>query len=246
MADAIQAAVGSAMKGRQGCVVALDGVGRTIAVWRPDLAKTLASAPGSAVKPFTLRALLPLRPVPVACRGGTRVDGRELRCTHLVSPAPLDAEEALAVSCNAWFAESALLLRPDQLANSLRWGGADVRAVSTREELQMQALGMQRVLFTPHAMAAGFRKLALEGNPAIRAGLERAVSEGTARAASPGGLPVAGKTGTTREGCWFAGWAPSGSARIVVAVYLQTGRGALDAAPVAGEVFAAWRDSPRS
>lgn len=245
MPDAIQAALSRSMKSRQGCVVVLDGSGRQIAAWRPDLAKTLAAPPGSAVKPFTLRALLPVRPAPVICQGGAQVEGRELPCSHARTAAAMDASEALALSCNSWFAHNAMLLRPEQLAQALRWAGAELSSVNAPRELRLQALGIAHVRFTPFALASGYRRLANENNASIREGLERAVREGTASAAARGGLSVAGKTGTTKEGCWFAGWSPASTARVVVAVYLQSGRGASDAAPIAGEVFAAWRDSRR-
>ena len=62
------------------------------------------------------------------------------------------------------------------------------------------------------------------------------------------GLTVAGKSGTAELGgtgepnSWFIGFAPAESAEIVVAVVVeQGGRGAERAAPIAGDLLAAWK-----
>ena len=69
---------------------------------------------------------------------------------------------------------------------------------------------------------------------------------GTAQLARVNGLSVAGKTGSVRtaEGAriaWFAGFAPSRAPDVVVAVMLQGRSGGSDAAPVAGQILAAYR-----
>jgi cell division protein FtsI/penicillin-binding protein 2 len=48
-----------------------------------------------------------------------------------------------------------------------------------------------------------------------------------------------GKTGTTAQAAWYAGWAPVDQPRIVVAV-MTGGRGATDAQPAAQELIARW------
>jgi cell division protein FtsI/penicillin-binding protein 2 len=68
-------------------------------------------------------------------------------------------------------------------------------------------------------------------------------SFGMAGAASLGGVPVAGKTGTASAESggathgWFVGLAPAESPRVVIAVYLPAGRGS-DAALVAAKLLA--------
>jgi len=67
----------------------------------------------------------------------------------------------------------------------------------------------------------------------------------------PVGLTIAGKTGTAEFGVpradgsfdthgWYLGWGPYEDAEIAVVVYLEHGVGALDAAPVAREIFEAY------
>jgi hypothetical protein len=107
------------------------------------------------------------------------------------------------------------------------------------------ALGESSILVTPLAMAAAYRKLALQRPAIVLAGMEAAAEYGTARLASPAGIKVAGKTGTAsdpatgRVHAWFAGWAPAGAPRVVVVVFLEQGIGGRDAAPIAAEIFKA-------
>jgi penicillin-binding protein 2 len=68
-----------------------------------------------------------------------------------------------------------------------------------------------------------------------------------ARLASSPELKVAGKTGTlkTDDGHWtngwFAGYAPADKPEIAVVVFVERGTGPGDAAPLASEIFSAWR-----
>ena len=62
------------------------------------------------------------------------------------------------------------------------------------------------------------------------------------------GLTVAGKSGTAELGgtgepnSWFIGFAPAGNAEVAIAVVVeQGGRGAERAAPIAGQLLAAWK-----
>jgi cell division protein FtsI/penicillin-binding protein 2 len=79
----------------------------------------------------------------------------------------------------------------------------------------------------------------------VLAGMEDAVTYGTARRAQVAGLAVAGKTGSVRAGdgafiAWFAGFAPSRDPAVVVTVMLQGRSGGADAAPIAGRILEAW------
>jgi len=77
----------------------------------------------------------------------------------------------------------------------------------------------------------------------IKEGLRQSVAYGTSAAAKLSTITIAGKTGTSSEyfgaktDAWFAGFAPFEKPQIAVVVFLENGRGALDAAPLAGEVF---------
>ena len=90
-------------------------------------------------------------------------------------------------------------------------------------------------------MAGAYRKLFLEldqaqGNAAGQ-GLKDSVRFGMAHNAAVPGEEVAGKTGTTTSGGWFAGSAPFGREHVIVVIYLPGGNGA-DAARLAQHFLA--------
>jgi hypothetical protein len=205
---------------------------------RPEMAAGHAAAPGSAIKPFTLMELASWKPV--ACPRRLRIADRTLDCTHLPVPAPLDAATALAASCNCWFAAHALTLDAGRFHRALMRLGALAEPAESAPDLQLQALGVAHVRFTPAALAEAYRRLIPRATDDVLNGLRLAASTGTARAAAPPDLAVAGKTGTTGEGAWFAGYAPVLRPEVVVVAYFEAGQGAADAAPAAREGFEWW------
>lgn len=207
-------------------------------------ARRMLAAPGSAVKPLALLSLE--RRVPLHCRRKLEIAGRRLDCTHTPAVAAMDAETALAASCNCWFAAHAREMDALLFHRALLRAGAEARLARTQDELVLQALGLEGVRFTPMALAGAYRGLAASRDVALRAGLTRAVREGTAQLAGLDGLSVAGKTGTSREGAWFAGFAPAGEPRVAVAAYLPGGHGGADAAPAARAIFEWWQRSAHS
>jgi cell division protein FtsI/penicillin-binding protein 2 len=209
--------------------------GKALRVDNPGTARNTAAAPGSSIKPWLLEALRPWQRRP--CTGRFRLDGRNLDCVHVPLDAPLDAETALAVSCNHWFAASALAAGARPVFRRLLQCGADAMEARTPEELQLQALGLERVAITPENLARAYRLLVLQRDATVRAGLRRAVTEGTARAAAIEGTEVAGKTGTSRDGAWFAGYAPASRPAVVAVVFQPAARGPSGAAPIAAELF---------
>lgn len=207
-------------------------------------ARQQAAAPGSAMKPWVIEALRPWRQRPCTLR--LRIGGRLLDCTHAPLTAPVDAETALAASCNQWFAAQAAAADPGAVLRRLLEAGAEAAPAASAEELQLQVLGLEKVRITPLGLAHAYRRLVRSADAGVLAGLRRAVTEGTAQAADAEGLEVAGKTGTSPEGAWFAGFAPASSPRFVVAVFQPRGRGASAAAPLARELFQwAFRSFPR-
>jgi cell division protein FtsI/penicillin-binding protein 2 len=234
-----------------------------------DAARTLA-APGSTLKPLVLYSLVaanrwdPSRRI--ACSRNLRIAGRSLNCSH--PPAgPMDAREALTWSCNTYFAAVAEGLRLGELRSLLAPTGllgqtglvpaeatAVLRDPQTPDQNQLALLGVDGIRVTPLELASAYRWLALQiaahpGSPAaqvVKAGLEDSASFGMAGAASLGGVPIAGKSGTaspaagTQTHGWFVGLAPSEAPRVVIAVYLPAGHGA-DAASLAAALLA---DSP--
>lgn len=78
----------------------------------------------------------------------------------------------------------------------------------------------------------------------LAAGLEQCVQSGSCQAAGVAGIRVAGKTGTASalDGsgathAWFVGYAPVDAPEIALVVFLERGRGARDAAPLAGKIL---------
>ncbi|MDZ7360319.1 MAG: penicillin-binding transpeptidase domain-containing protein [candidate division KSB1 bacterium] len=80
----------------------------------------------------------------------------------------------------------------------------------------------------------------------VKEGLRQSAAYGTSAAVKLPQIRVAGKTGTSsgyfgaKTDAWFAGFAPFEKPEIVVVVFLENGRGAMDAAPIAREVLASY------
>lgn len=198
--------------------------GRLLASHRlSEAARTLA-APGSTLKPLVLYGLVaadrwnPDRRI--ACDRKLVVAVHHMSCTHPPAP-PFNAREALAWSCNTYFAQVARTLEPGELGRLLRSTGllsftglagksesaevpAEFREPLNPEAAQLALLGVEGIRITPLELAAAYRWLALElaAHPdshaaqVVRAGIEDSASFGMARQAGLGGVPIAGKTGT--------------------------------------------------
>ena len=231
----LQRAVDDAMRGRRGSAVVLDvASGRILAAHNLTGAARRLARPGSAVKPFTLLALLSSGAVDpakhVACRRIVQIGGHKVDCAHPVIPGGLDAVSALAYSCNDYFTSLASRLHPAQLQQAfLQDGFASPSGLQEQEahgyvglsadqaELKLQAIGAENIRATPLALLNAYRELALRRRSAnqdaadrtVFAGLDAATEYGMGRLAQPAGaMKVAGKTGTARadEGHWTHGW----------------------------------------
>jgi cell division protein FtsI/penicillin-binding protein 2 len=232
-----------------------------------EAGRTLAT-PGSTLKPAILYFALASgrwdAERRVACSRRLRVGSHRLNCSHPIAD-PMNARQALTWSCNSYFAELAGTLSPRVLRQALEERGllaatgltaqeeiAAFREPRTREQVQLAALGVEGIRITLPELAEAYRSLAAEmaahpetvATKTVSAGLRDSASFGMAGAASLGGVPVAGKTGTASAESggathgWFVGLAPAGSPRVVVvAVYLPSGRGS-DAALVASKLLA--------
>ncbi|MBM3797504.1 MAG: hypothetical protein FJW31_26415 [Acidobacteria bacterium] len=186
------------------------------------------AAPGSVIKPFVLRAWSAGQAPEFLCNRRLLLAGRRMDCSHLVTARPLNAAEALAYSCNGYFAELGRRANPQRLAETLRsFGFAVRRDASTAEEAQLMALGEFGVAISPLDLARAYARIVPVD------GLREAVEAGTAQRAAVEGLTVAGKTGTTRESSWFAGYADN----VVVVVRTRGGTGGSAAAPLAAEAL---------
>jgi hypothetical protein len=166
--------------------------------------------PGSTVKPF-----LPLDGVAV-CHGPLRIGTHRLDCTHPPALGPIGGRDALMLSCNHYFAAVALRMSPEDLRQALRDFAPSL--AFTDDQRRLQALGHWGVSTTPLFLARAYRRLLVSDR-------DRLVREG--------------KTGTTAQGAWFAGWYPPFSPRLVGAV-LTGGRGFDNARPLAMRLFEKW------
>src|SRR6185312_5592603 len=115
-----QTAVNRAMAGGRGAAVVLDVEnGKILAAYHPKIAAQRLAAPGSSIKPFTLKALLVNGKVDAAsklvCKRSLNVAGHRLDCSHPQIGQPLDAATALAYSCNTYFTTMAARLSPSEL-----------------------------------------------------------------------------------------------------------------------------------
>jgi cell division protein FtsI/penicillin-binding protein 2 len=263
-----QRALEQALSATDAVGVVLDGQnGRLIATKRRKEAGRLASAPGSTLKPLFLAVALrqgrARADTTVVCHGNLRIAGRDLACTHPRDESILDAERALAYSCNAWFASLATRFSPEQAAAALRQYGfgsrtgffaeeaaGAVRTPGSEAELQLMVLGLEGAEVTPAQLARAYFRLGrgFDAVPAVRRGLEGSVAYGMAHNAATAGLTIAGKTGTASDAGqawthgWFAGIAVHGGERVVVVIYVPHGSGA-DAALMAHRFFVLWEQA---
>jgi cell division protein FtsI/penicillin-binding protein 2 len=267
----LNAELARVMHRRSGTAILADvASGHLLAIYRPEVAARRLARPGSALKPFTLLALLQSGKLSATesfvCRRTLHVGYHDLSCSH-PQAGPLQAESALAYSCNDFFATFGLRLSAAELQAAFHDAGfaslsgllpeetvGFIHPARTDEERQLQAVGEGDMKITPLEMLAGYRSLALRRSSSrpstaedtVFAGLEQATSYGMARLASIPDVKVAGKTGTPRTGQgawtngWFAGYAPADKPKVVVVVFLERGTGPADAAPLAGEIFRAW------
>lgn len=240
---------------------------RILAAHHLDQAARTVAAPGSTLKPLVLYQLIASNrwnpEQRVACSGNLVIAGHALACSHPPAP-PFDARQALAWSCNTYFAQVARSLRPGELDSLFRASGllaptglapgeatAEFRSPQTADQTQLALLGVEGVRITPLELAEAYRWLAREfaahpdsrATQTVLAGLSDSASFGMAGQAGLGGVRVAGKTGTAegasteRTHGWFAGLAPADRPGVVVLIYVPSGRGA-DAAHLAGVLLA--------
>lgn len=231
------------------------------------------SAPGSILKPFFLAAALEHHEVTpqttVFCRrnfhiqiagvgGVAEEDGSRdwnVTCTHPQTNVAFTAKEALAYSCNRYFAELADRLSPAQAVATLTDYGLTSSIPRGREQKQLLVLGLTGVTVSPRQIASAYRKLALPSadgllrESLVLEGLTDSVTYGMAHNAAVPGIKIAGKTGTASDPHeswshgWFAGTGIVGHEEVVIVVYLGHGNGG-DAARLAQHFFLAATSAP--
>ena len=216
------------------------------------------SAPGSILKPLFLAAALQqgelLPGTSVFCRRNLTIsDGAQhwnLPCTHPQTQHAFSAREAIAYSCNRYFAELADRIPPAQAVTVLRqYGLAPPITPLSREDKELLVLGVAHIQVSPLEMAIAYRRLAMQLNavPAVRDGLKDSVTYGMAHHAAVPSMEILGKTGTAgnRAGShgWFVGIAPMNAEQVILVIYQPRGNGA-DAAGLARHFFLASAHQP--
>ncbi len=243
--------VRDALDARNGAALVLALPGKSVlARYGSPAALDEPHATGSAIKPLTALIALESGALParteILCRREVRSGGLTFRCAHPTVLLPFGVTEALALSCNYYFAEVGRRLGREALERGFRQAGLEAEITDPA----LGAIGGAGVRATPRqlldlliALAAGHLPFRPENMELVRRGLEAAVREGTASPAAVEGVLVAGKTGTAawphisyRNSGWFAGWAPAGRPQVAVVIWLHRGEGR-DAAAIAGEIL---------
>lgn len=237
----------------------------------PMLTRKLLT-PGSTIKPFTLELLLRtgrLRSTDrIACRRRISVGRVGLNCSHVGVPGPFDAEQALAFSCNSFFIEAARRLKTGELEEVFRQLGfasetglikpeatGRIAEARTQEQRQLLAVGASGIEVTPLELASAYVRLArwhaapTDSQRVVLKALEGSTTYGLGTLANSKFVKVAGKTGTASNPgqrfthAWFAGFAPADNPKVVVVVFVERGRGSVEAASIARNIFEAWAAS---
>jgi stage II sporulation protein D len=124
MDAALQRAATLALGAREGTIIVTDAqTGRVRAIVNPHIAETEAFPPGSAIKPFTLLAALRAQAINtdarLSCRKHYRRRGADFTCSHPIYNPPFNSAQALAHSCNYYFARLAERLPHDEFNTTL-------------------------------------------------------------------------------------------------------------------------------
>jgi cell division protein FtsI/penicillin-binding protein 2 len=233
-----QNALASALRGTGASAIVLDWKSGAVLAGTGTEPRAM---PGSVLKPLLLEYALEhgvIRPeTTVYCRRSLHVAGRNLACTHPATQPMLDAESALAESCNTWFAEMARRMTDAQLEDALRVAHVQHDAMSgaDADTRVLTVLGLQGAETTPEELARSYRELLLHvpADGVVARGLEESVEYGMANPARVRGVSVLGKTGTASERgqAWTHGWFAGGvPGKLVMAVYVPHGDGGTAAA----------------
>jgi stage II sporulation protein D len=221
----------------------------TLASERPDRIDR-PIAPGSVMKIVALAAAFESGVIDqgsaIACNRVITVDGHRLTCTHPDLHRPLKAGEALAHSCNTFFATVAARVPRASFDRAL----ADLGLPSSdpRHPIAAAALGIEGIRATPRQLLMLLARVTAEPTAlpwrattlaAIRAGLHDAARIGTASALGAGGIDALAKTGTVlgADGLMqgvVAGVTPSVRPSIGFVLVASGGAG-LDAAALASD-----------
>src|SRR5580765_1380807 len=123
--SALSEAATAALGGREGTIIVLDAqTGRVRALVSPKAAYAQAQMPGSAMKPFTALAALRLGLIDESsrsvCPGRFTGLSFSLPCTHTDHLPPFSPAQAIAYSCNYYFATLGQRLGREKLIATAR------------------------------------------------------------------------------------------------------------------------------
>ena len=126
--SALQQAAENALGDREGSIIVMDAqTGRVRAAVNPEAAYSQAMMPGSSIKPFTtlaaLRAGLVDEDSRTTCPGRFTGLSFSLPCVHADHLPPFTPSQAIAYSCNYYFATVGQRLGRDKLTETLRQFG---------------------------------------------------------------------------------------------------------------------------
>jgi cell division protein FtsI/penicillin-binding protein 2 len=272
LATQIQTTLQTSLQKTPATAIILDAqTGTILAAVKPAEAAQLQSLPGSILKPIFLAEALrqnAIQPTTkVFCRRNLHINGRDLQCTHPQNNIAFDAIEALAYSCNTYFADLAKRMTPQTLQDTAVHYGLSrtphlfpketegtLTTPHTTEEKQLFVLGLAGITASPAQIAIAYSKLWRElTNPQLQPvaqGLRDSVRFGMAHNAAQQGIDIIGKTGTAadpnnpRSHGWFAGIATLHARPIVIVIYLPNANGA-DAATLARHFLQAYQNNPQ-
>ena len=263
----LQGIAESALGQRDGAIVVLDAqTSRVRAVVNEKLAFEHTLAPGSTIKPFMALAALQTGVIThdtrIRCRHKSKREDVVDSCSHPPNLAPFTPAEALAHSCNYYFASVGERLDEERVSSLLTEFGLGQNLARGRWQPE-SAVGEGAFLqVTPIQLVKAYASLfngqiqiSEQDRAILVEGMRGAVTFGTAKKAGLDSLPafVIGKTGTStplqgfRPQGWFVGLAftTNTKAELVVVVYLKNAHGS-DAAEVARPIFEEFAGKPAS
>jgi stage II sporulation protein D len=205
--------------------------------------------PGSVIKIATLAAALEsgilTERTGILCTRQTVVAGHQLTCTHPDLHRPLKASEALAHSCNVFFATIAARLPRAALDRALTDLG--LPPTDPGQTVAAAALGVEGRRIAPRRLVEMLARVTADPSPlpwraatlaAVREGLHGAATYGTASALERRGVDALAKTGTTLSGGVAQGLVVGVWPAVMPTVgfvVLTSGGAGMDAASIAAE-----------
>ncbi len=243
---------GSGIASQAGLLVLDVGSGRVVASQRGELVRISRVAPGALLKVATLISALDsgaLGPsATFTCRRRVTAGDRQLVCVHPDLGRPLSPAEALAYSCNDFFATVGARLSRQALDNTVAALG--LPPLSAGVGLPLAALGLDGMTATPEQLLRAFvravdpaaMRLRPDTRRVLLEGLRGAARYGTAAAIGERGVDALAQAATVPmvgggyNGLAFAASPSSHPAR--AAVVLLPGGTAGDAAAIVADVLA--------